>query len=116
MLNPLIGELMMFTDINTALDAIMARKNSEYGLRHFSECLESIGNPQYQLKCVHVAGTNGKGSTTNFVRAGLASSITQVQDDAGKILASQDEASVDLLFLDSERPEEPRRVRVDLEE
>lgn len=62
---------MMFTDINTALDAIMARKNSEYGLRHFSECLESIGNPQYQLKCVHVAGTNGKGSTTNFVRAGL---------------------------------------------
>ena len=43
----------------------------------------------------------------NFVRAGLASSITQVQDDAGKILASQDEASVDLLFLDSERPEYP---------
>ena len=43
----------------------------------------------------------------NFVSAGLASFITQVQDDAGKMLASQDDASVDLLFLDSERPEYP---------
>lgn len=43
----------------------------------------------------------------NFAGSGLASFITQVQDDAGKMLASQDDASVDLLFLDSERPEYP---------
>lgn len=43
----------------------------------------------------------------NFARSGLASVIAQVQDDAGVWLVGQDEASVDLLFLDSERPEYP---------
>lgn len=63
----------MFNDINTALDTIMGRKNSEYGLKKFSECLEFLGNPQYDLKCIHIGGTNGKGSTTNYIRSGLES-------------------------------------------
>ena len=28
-----------------------------------------MGNPQHQLKCIHVGGTNGKGSTTNYLRS-----------------------------------------------
>jgi len=43
----------------------------------------------------------------NFARSGLAASIVQVQDDAGKLLARQSDAAFDLIFLDSERPEYP---------
>jgi len=43
----------------------------------------------------------------NFSRSGLASSITLLQDDAGLVLARAGDASVDLIFLDSERPEYP---------
>lgn len=32
------------------------------GLERISAILELLGNPQKQLKCIHVAGTNGKGS------------------------------------------------------
>jgi len=43
----------------------------------------------------------------NFARSGLAPYITQIHDDAGKVLAGADDASVDLIFLDSERPQYP---------
>ena len=43
----------------------------------------------------------------NFSRSGLASSITLVQDDAGRVLGRAGDASFDLVFLDSERPEYP---------
>ena len=46
-------------------------------------------------------------AAANFARAGLAPCIEQVLEDAGSLLARQDSASVDLLFLDSERPEYP---------
>jgi dihydrofolate synthase/folylpolyglutamate synthase len=31
--------------------------------------LEAVGNPHHQLQCIHVAGTNGKGSTSNMLAA-----------------------------------------------
>ena len=37
--------------------------------RNFKQCMASLGNPQVKLKCIHVAGTNGKGSTTNYLRS-----------------------------------------------
>ena len=43
----------------------------------------------------------------NFSRSGLASSITLVQDDAGRVLERTVDASFDLVFLDSERSEYP---------
>lgn len=46
-------------------------------------------------------------AAANFVRAGLDSCIEQVLEDAGAVLARQGSATVDLLFLDSERPEYP---------
>ena len=36
------------------------KKNS---LEHTKECLRRLGNPQEKFKVIHVAGTNGKGST-----------------------------------------------------
>lgn len=32
---------------------------------------EHLGNPQKQLKCIHVAGTNGKGSTSHLLASAL---------------------------------------------
>ena len=61
----------MFDSIEIALDTLMLRKNSTYGLDHFKACLNDMGNPQNNLKCIHIAGTNGKGSTTNYIRAVL---------------------------------------------
>jgi len=43
----------------------------------------------------------------NFRRSGLADHITLIHDDAGRVLEHTDDESVDLLFLDSERPEYP---------
>jgi len=43
----------------------------------------------------------------NFSRSGLASYITLLHDDAGRVLAASANASFDLVFLDSERPEYP---------
>lgn len=39
------------------------RKGSVPGLHRIGELLEKLGNPQNGLKFVHIAGTNGKGST-----------------------------------------------------
>ena len=43
----------------------------------------------------------------NFARSGLAAVITQVHEDAGRVLARTADAAIDLIFLDSERPEYP---------
>jgi predicted O-methyltransferase YrrM len=43
----------------------------------------------------------------NFARSGLGATITLVHDDAGRVLKRAADGSVDLLFLDSERPEYP---------
>ena len=37
------------------------------GLENIEALLEIIGNPQRKLRCVHVAGTNGKGSVSSFL-------------------------------------------------
>jgi dihydrofolate synthase/folylpolyglutamate synthase len=47
---------------------------SVLGLESISNLLERLGNPQDRLKIVHVAGTNGKGSTIAFISGILASS------------------------------------------
>ena len=42
-----------------------------------------------------------------FARSGLTETIVLLHDDAGQVLARSGDASVDLIFLDSERPEYP---------
>ena len=44
------------------------KKNS---LDHTKECLRRLGNPQDKFKVIHVAGTNGKGSTCAFLTSVL---------------------------------------------
>lgn len=40
---------------------------SKLGLESISKLMDLMGNPQKKLKFVHIAGTNGKGSTTAFI-------------------------------------------------
>lgn len=59
----------MFNTIEAALEVVEARRNQVYGIDHLKAALEALGNPQDRLKFIHIGGTNGKGSTTNFTRA-----------------------------------------------
>lgn len=44
-----------------------AKFGSNYGLLRTEKVLEFLGNPHKKLKCIHIAGTNGKGSTTSML-------------------------------------------------
>ena len=52
-----------------AVEFLNAPKYSETrpGLGPVTELMERLGNPQDQLKYVHIAGTNGKGSTAAYM-------------------------------------------------
>lgn len=42
---------------------------SNYGLERTERILEILGNPHKKMKCIHIAGTNGKGSTTSIINS-----------------------------------------------
>lgn len=44
---------------------------SKLGLENIKELLKRLGSPEKELKFVHVAGTNGKGSTSAFIHSVL---------------------------------------------
>ena len=46
-------------------------KSAKLGLETISAVVEALGNPQRACRFVHVAGTNGKGSTCAMIEAGL---------------------------------------------
>ena len=63
----------MWKDAKTLIEEIEHRKNRGNTLEHFKNYMESIGNPHKDIKAIHIAGTNGKGSTTNYIRSILQS-------------------------------------------
>ncbi|WP_432663902.1 folylpolyglutamate synthase/dihydrofolate synthase family protein [Wukongibacter baidiensis] len=58
---------------NEALDYIHStyKFGSKLGLENVKALLELMGNPQESLNFIHVAGTNGKGSTSTFISESL---------------------------------------------
>jgi dihydrofolate synthase/folylpolyglutamate synthase len=42
---------------------------SRLGLERISELLAELGNPENELSCIHIAGTNGKGSVAAYLSA-----------------------------------------------
>ncbi len=60
----------MFNTIEQFIEYTTGRMSSgRFGLSGLRDALEQIDNPHLQLRSVHIAGTNGKGSTTNFLRS-----------------------------------------------
>lgn len=49
-------------------------RSMSLGLERIEELLAKLGNPQDALRFVHVAGTNGKGSTCSFISSILQES------------------------------------------
>ncbi len=52
----------------------LLRFGSKPGLERILKVLEILGNPQDKLNIVHVAGTNGKGSTSTYISSVLCES------------------------------------------
>jgi dihydrofolate synthase/folylpolyglutamate synthase len=63
-------------DYNTvcAYLAEAGKLGSRPGLENILALCRKLGNPQNQIKCIHVAGTNGKGSVSTMTAAVLHSS------------------------------------------
>lgn len=57
---------MTFREAMDYIESI-SKKGSILGLDTTRELLRRVGNPQDKLKFIHIAGTNGKGSTLAFV-------------------------------------------------
>ncbi|MCK1973305.1 bifunctional folylpolyglutamate synthase/dihydrofolate synthase [Bacillus safensis] len=63
----------MFTTYHEAIDWIHSRLafGVKPGLERMKWLMNRLGNPEQSIKTVHVAGTNGKGSTIAFTRSVL---------------------------------------------
>ena len=56
-------------DLSHVLESLYAlqRQGIKLGLEHTHRLLEFLGNPQKDLTLIHIAGTNGKGSTCAYI-------------------------------------------------
>lgn len=61
----------MFTSVKEVYDFIDAQKDRVYALDGFKNYMDSKKNVQKNLKCIHIGGTNGKGSTTHYLEKAL---------------------------------------------
>lgn len=62
---------MSATDWIHSFDRFDGRKGIKLGLERMEAMLERLGNPHRDLRFVHVAGTNGKGSTCAYLASVL---------------------------------------------
>lgn len=58
---------MKYTECIEYIDWVNSNKGIMLGLDSIRNLCEGLGNPQEELKFVHIAGTNGKGSTLAFI-------------------------------------------------
>jgi dihydrofolate synthase/folylpolyglutamate synthase len=63
-------------DIQESLNKLFALHTFgiKLGLENIQKFLDKIGNPQNKLKTIHIAGSNGKGSTSSFIASILMES------------------------------------------
>lgn len=47
----------------------LKQRGSKYGIERMQRFMQELGQPQTDLACIHVAGTNGKGSTCAMLEA-----------------------------------------------
>ncbi len=59
--------MQRFKTSKEVFDFLKITKQTVYSLDNFKKFMNDMNNPQLQLKCIHIGGTNGKGSTTNYV-------------------------------------------------
>ena len=57
-----------FQSYDEVHEFIMSLKQRVYALDHFKNFMNDFCDIQNRLKIIHIGGTNGKGSTTNYIR------------------------------------------------
>lgn len=57
-----------FNSYQEVEEFINSQKDRVYSLDNFKNYMDNLGNPQLALNCIHIGGTNGKGSTTNYIK------------------------------------------------
>ena len=62
---------MNYTEAMDYLEENVNPIGSILGLQTMEELLRRVGNPEKELKIIHVAGTNGKGSVSSFLASAL---------------------------------------------
>lgn len=62
--------ILTYSDAVEYLYGLQAR-GMKFGLRGIKALMRRLGNPERRLRCVHVAGSNGKGSTAAMIAAVL---------------------------------------------
>lgn len=85
-----------------ARDVLEIGTSNGYSTLWLAEAARSIGGV---VTTVERSDYKVNLAKANFERSGLSGSIRQIHADAGEVLARSLDASVDLLFLDSERAE-----------
>ena len=60
--------IQRFQTYDQVYEFIEAQKDRVYSLDHFKSFMYDFYDPQTKLTCVHIGGTNGKGSTTNYTK------------------------------------------------
>lgn len=68
----------MFTKVEDALHWMEERRFNTKGIDVFQTYMNSLNNPQHDIPCIHIAGTNGKGSTLHYISQMLQSANYQV--------------------------------------
>lgn len=58
----------LFNNIDDAITFVCSRRKVKHGLEVFKKIMENLGNPQDSYLSIHVAGTNGKGSVTWYLK------------------------------------------------
>lgn len=63
----------MFSNVKQVIEFFEKRKKLgiQLGLDRIKYLLNALDNPQEKIKAIHVAGTNGKGSSINFISSAL---------------------------------------------
>lgn len=60
-----------FENYDQVHEFIASQKDRVYALDNFRRFMNDLCQPQALLKTIHIGGTNGKGSTTNYIRSVL---------------------------------------------
>ena len=65
-------------EISPILDKLFSlqRLGIKVGLDHTIQLLNRCGNPHNKLKTIHIAGTNGKGSTASILKVKVSFMVT----------------------------------------
>lgn len=65
--------MQTFSTALEAADWIQGKRytSSKNGLKNIEMLLAALGNPERQLRCIHIAGTNGKGSVSAMTERAL---------------------------------------------